>query len=59
LLNVLENVEEALLKSALAGEVVIDGVCGSGVDGIRGILISFRTTIREICNRFRANLFET
>ena len=59
LLNVLENVEEALLKNDFAGDVVIAGVCGSVANGIPGMLISFRTTIREMCNRFRANLFET
>ena len=59
LLNVLEIVEEALLKKALAGDVVVTGVCGSVASGIPGMLISFRTTIREMCSRFRANLFET
>jgi hypothetical protein len=64
LMSVLANVDEALLKNALAGDMVTDGVCGSGAFGgsdigIPGMLMSLRTTIREICKRFLASLFET
>jgi hypothetical protein len=57
-------VDEALLKNALAGDMVTDGVGGSGAfggsdNGIPGMLMSLRTTIREICKRFLASLFET
>ena len=64
MLIVLVKVEEALLNSDLAGDVVSDvtgasggfGDCG---DGKPGMLMSLRTTIRVRCKRFRASLFET
>ena len=64
LLSVLEIVDEALLKSALAGDVVSVGTGRSGgfgdsANGIPGILMSLRTTMSERCKRFRASLFET
>lgn len=63
LLMVLAKVDEALLKSDLAGDVVRDGPASSGFgdccDGKPGMLMSLRTTIRVRCKRFRANLFET
>jgi hypothetical protein len=63
LLMVLAKVDEALLKSDLAGDVVRDGPGSSGFcdcgDGKPGMLVPLRTTIRVRCKRFRANLLET
>jgi hypothetical protein len=64
LLTDLEKVDEALLNSDLAGDVVMEGVgvtADLGVCGDRkpGILMSLRTTIRVRCKCFRANLVET
>lgn len=63
LLRVLVKVDEALLKSDLAGDVVRDGpgsdTFGDCGDGKPGMLMSLRMTIRVRCKRFRANLFET
>jgi hypothetical protein len=60
----LVKVDEALLKSDLAGDVVMEGIGVPDVfvdwgDGKPGILVSLRTTIRVRCKRFRANLVET
>jgi hypothetical protein len=57
-------VDEALLKNALAGDMVTDGVCGSRAfgdpdDGRPGRLTSLGKTIKDMCNRFLASLFET
>jgi hypothetical protein len=62
--SVLENVDEALLKNALAGDELREGtsrcgVFGDSANGIPGMLMSLRTTMRERCKRFCASLFET
>lgn len=46
----------AMLKNDLAGEVATGVVAPNGIPGM---LISLRTTIKEICSRFRASLCET
>ncbi len=60
LLSVRLKVDEALLKSDLAGDVAcgVDAF-GDVANGMPGMLMSLRTTMREMCKRLRANLFET
>ena len=49
-----------MLNNDLAGDTAcgVDGFDDSA-NGIPGMLISLRTTIREMCRRFRASLAET
>jgi hypothetical protein len=58
------TVEDVVLKSDRAGDVVIEepGEAdreGSVGEEFAGIWVSFRTTMRERCNRFLANRLET
>lgn len=60
----LETVVDVALNSDRAGDVVIEWVgetdCGDNVgEELAGICTSFRTTMRERCNRFLANRLET